>query len=117
MDAQCAALALEQYGKIAPRLRRLYHPESELLPGYRQIDGVIARDLQKDAAVRTTFISLTGGMQKPRAKSQASRVLPRIPHTMANALQHHLMLAIHRHVGQQSEIVAGGQASEVHSQN
>src|SRR6266403_916405 len=73
VHAQRPALAVGQNLEIAPSLCCLYYSESVLLPGNRQVLGVVAGDLQEHAAIRAAFISLSSRVQKTRSKAEARR--------------------------------------------
>ena len=70
MDAQRAAAAFGENGEIAAGLRSFYDAERVFLVGHRQIDGVIARDLQKNAAVGAALVGLARGVKEAFAASQ-----------------------------------------------
>jgi hypothetical protein len=59
VDAQDAAATLREDLKISPGLRRFDHAEGVRLSGYRQVHGIVARDLEKYSAIRSTFVSLS----------------------------------------------------------
>jgi len=70
VHAQCTAAALGENGKIAAGLRGLDYAEGKFLAWHGQVVGVVAGDLQEDAAVRAAFVGLASGMKergpKPR---------------------------------------------------
>src|SRR5258708_4228585 len=105
MYAQGAPLALCQDVKIATRLGCLHRSEGIFLSWYRQINGIIAGDLQKDAGVGAAFVGLSGGVQEARTKTQAGGNAFAVAYGMADGLQAVFMLAIHVYVGQQPQIV------------
>ena len=73
METQHPAPALGQHFEIAPGFRRLDDAEGVFLAGNREIVGVVAGDLQEDAAVGPALVGLPGGMQKARAEPKAGR--------------------------------------------
>src|ERR1700758_3356602 len=95
MHAQRAPPALSQYLEIAARLRRLHNSKSIFLLRNRKVESIIASHLQKHSRIRTTLISLSRGMQKTRAKSQAGRDPFPLANRVPYRLQVILMLGIH----------------------
>src|SRR5579885_3422948 len=73
VHAQQAPPAFCQDPEITPRLRRFHDPERVTLSWDGEIGGIVAGDLQEDAAVRPTLIGLPGRMQKPRTEAEAGR--------------------------------------------
>ena len=73
MDAQRAAVALDEHLEIAARLRRLDDAERVALAGHRQVRGVVAGDLQEDAGVGAALVGLAGRVQEARAEAEAGR--------------------------------------------
>src|ERR1700688_4122076 len=71
MDAQEPSPALRQHLEVAARCRRLDDAESVFLPRDRQIVGLVAGDLQKNAGVRAALVGLSGRVQEARSESQA----------------------------------------------
>ena len=59
MGAERTALALHQDLEIPSCLSRLDYAERVFLVRHRQIEGVVARDLQEDARVRAALIGLS----------------------------------------------------------
>jgi len=57
-DAQGPAATLREDLEISPGLRCFDHAEGVHLSGYRQVHGIVARDLEKYSAIRSTFVSL-----------------------------------------------------------
>src|ERR1700674_1619374 len=68
--AQCAAAAFRKNREVAAGLRGLHDPEGVLLPGHWKILGIVAGDLQEDAAIGTAFVGLSSGVQEARAKAE-----------------------------------------------
>src|SRR5579871_142278 len=87
MHSQRTPFAIGQYLKVSPSLSRLYGSECVLLSWHRQINSIVARDLQEHASVRTAFVGLSSGMQETRAKAQAGCNVLAITHSMAHGLQ------------------------------
>jgi hypothetical protein len=55
VDAQGAAATLREDLEISPGLRCFDHAEGVHLSGYRQVHGIVARDLEKYSAIRSTL--------------------------------------------------------------
>src|SRR5580704_6169572 len=106
MHPQRATTPFGQYLEIPARLRRLHHPECVLLLRHRQLDGVVACDLQEDARIWSAFVGLTRGMQKSRSKAQAGRYMLFVAHTMSQRLQHFLVLVVHLDISEHSKVIA-----------
>ena len=70
MHAKGSAAAFGENREVAASLCGFHDAESVFLAGNREIDGVIASDLEKYAAVRSTFVGLSGGVQEARAESE-----------------------------------------------
>src|SRR6266513_2977093 len=98
MDTQGPPLALRQHLKISTRLRGFHNAESVFLSRHRQVSSVIAGDLQEHSAIRSAFISLSGGVQKTRAKAEACCDASAVAHSMAHGLQAFFMLAVHLNI-------------------
>src|SRR5712664_1107174 len=110
VDAQCAAAAFGENREVAPGLRGFHDPESVFLPGYRRILGIVASDLQKNAAIGAAFVGLSSGVQEARAKAEDGGHLLLVAHGVPNTLQRLFIRGIHRYVAQDCEIVARVQA-------
>ena len=113
MNPQGTPAALGQDLEIAARLRRLDHAEGVFLAGHRQILGVLAGDLQEDAAVRAALVGLPGRMQKARAEAEAGRRFGAVADHPAPALQRRDMAGAAFDIGEQTRIVAGADAAEM----
>src|SRR5438094_416204 len=87
VDSVGPAAAVGKDLKIAARLRYLHYPEGVLLARNRQIVRIVTGDLQKYAAVRTTFVCLSGGMEKTRTEAEASGDLLSVTDSESNFLQ------------------------------
>src|SRR6516165_9493593 len=70
---QCAPAALGKNIVIATRLRRLDDAKRIGLSGHRQVRGIVARDLQKDAAVWSALVGLSGRMLETRPEADTGR--------------------------------------------
>jgi hypothetical protein len=55
VDAQGAAATLREDLEISPGLRCFDNAEGVHLSGYRQVHGIVARDLEKSSAIRSTL--------------------------------------------------------------
>ena len=106
-------VALRQNLEIAPSLCRLHHAERVRLPRHRNIQRVIARDLQEYARIRPTLVALARRVEKARAELEARRDAPRVAHADPDGLQRALVRLGHLDVREQREVVAVGQAAEV----
>src|SRR5437868_15157539 len=96
MDPQRAPAALCKNSEIAASLCCLDDAKGVLLPGNGQIFRVIASDLQKHAAVRSTLIGLTRRVKKTRTKAKNRGhfllIADRVPH----GLQGPFIVRVHR---------------------
>src|SRR5436309_13497315 len=108
MDTQGPPLAFRQHLKISTRLRGFHNAESVFLSRHRQVSSVIAGDLQEHSAVRPAFVSLSSGVQKTRAKTEACRDTFAVAHSMAHLLQALFMLAAHLNISEQSKVITRG---------
>src|SRR5437870_3492098 len=88
MRAQGASAAFRKNLQIATRLRRLDHAKSVGMTRHWQVFGVVAGDLQENAAVRPTFVGLSGRMLEARAEADAGRRLGPVSDHAAEALHH-----------------------------
>src|SRR5690348_9109501 len=116
MNMQGPAPALAKNLQIAAGLRRLYHSECVLLPGNRDIPGIVAGDLQEDAGIRPAFVRLSRGVQEARSETQDSSDLPGVANLSARGLQRFFMRGVHLDVGQHSEVIAGAERVQVRAQ-
>jgi hypothetical protein len=73
METKHPAPTFGQHLEIAPGFCRLDDSEGVFLVGNREILGVIARDLQENAAVRSALVGLPGRVQEPGAELQTGR--------------------------------------------
>jgi hypothetical protein len=86
MNAERTAVALHQNLEIPSRLGRLDHTKRVFPSRHGHIDGVIARNLQEYARVRTTLIGLSRLVQEPRSKFEARRDARVIADSLAHCL-------------------------------
>src|SRR6266849_6426969 len=86
VHAQGAAAAFGENREVAAGLRGFHDPEGVLLPGHGKILGVVAGDLQKNAAIGTAFVGLPGGVQEARAKAENRGNLFLVAHRVPNRL-------------------------------
>src|SRR5438874_4800928 len=117
MNSQCAAASLRQHRKISASLGRFYHSKSIFLPRYGEIGSIVTGNLQENAAVRTTFVGLTGRMQKARTKAQARRHFFCVAHGKTNCLQRFFVFGVHWNVAQHREVVPGADAQKMAPKN
>src|SRR5713226_4645552 len=106
MHTQRAAAAFCKNRKIAAGLCRLHNAKGVLLTWDGQILGVIASDLQKDAAIGTALVGLSGGVQEARAETENGSYFFLVAHRVANRLQGPFICGIHGDVAKDSEIIA-----------
>src|SRR5579864_9183755 len=116
MHTQRSPFAIGQHLKVSTGLRRLYGSECVLLPRNRQIDSIVAGNLQEHASVRAAFIGLSGGMQETRAKAQAGCNVLTIAHGMAHGLQCFFMRTVHLDESQQGHVIARIELAEMRPQ-
>src|SRR6476659_606534 len=95
MHAQSATAAFVQNLKIAAGLRGFDDAKSIFLIRHRQIIRIIAGYLEKDPAVWSAFIRLSGLVQESRPESQTSRYALLVADNGARLLQQLLVLVIH----------------------
>src|SRR5262249_52908618 len=72
----------------------------------RKVIGIVARDLQEDAAVRASLVGLPCGVQKARTKSQNGRNSFCVPDLVAYSFKSRLIRFIHGEIAQESEIIS-----------
>lgn len=113
VDPQRPASTFRQDLEVSPGLRRFDHAEGVLLPGHGEVGGIIAGDLQNDAAVRSTLVSLTRGMKEPRTKFEAGGHSLPVTQRQTQFLQKCFVLGIHLDVRQQGKVIAGTRALNV----
>src|SRR4029077_14158456 len=113
MHGERAAAAFGKDVEIAASLRGLYGAERVFLVGHGQIRGVIARDLQKDAAVRAAFVGLAGRMQESRAEAEASGEFLSITNGVTEFLKNFFVFGINGDVPENGEVIASAGAREM----
>src|SRR5215472_10802969 len=106
VHAQSAAAALREYLEISACLSGFDHTEGVFLPRDGEIQGVVTGDLQEDAAVGAAFVGLPGGMQETRAEAQTGGDFLGVADGLPNGLQGLFVIAVHREVAENSEVVA-----------
>src|SRR5262249_44518635 len=106
MHAQDAPPALRQHFEIAPRLRRLDDAETVFVTRHVEIVGVVAGDLQKHAAVRPSFVGLSGRMEETRPKPDAGRHPLAVTDHYADILQRVAVSPVALDVGEKRAVVA-----------
>src|SRR5579859_1606817 len=116
MDPQCTAIPFCENLKIAPCLGRLYDPKCVFLFGHRNVDRVIASDLEKDAAVGSALVGLAGGMLKTRPKFRAGGDALFVANRMTDRLERRLMHIVHFNVGENRKVISGADAVQVSAQ-
>ena len=113
MHAQSAPPSLRQNLEIAASLRCLHDSECVLLAGHGELHRIVARDLQENSSVGSTFIGLTCRMQETGAKAEAGGNVLAIAHGVAHLLQRLFVLSIHLNVGENCEIISGFDSRQV----
>ena len=83
---QGATAALREYFEIAARLRLLDYAKGVGLARHRQILGIVASDLQEDAAVWSALVGLPRRVLKTRPEADTRRCLGPIANDAAKAL-------------------------------
>src|SRR5215469_1173326 len=106
MHTQRAPATFRKNREIPACLRGLNHTERVFLFGHGKVIGVLACNLQEDATVRPTFVSLSCRVQEPGTKSQNCRYSLCVPDSVTNDLQSSFILRVHRDIAQESEVVS-----------
>ena len=114
--AQRAPAALGKDLEIAARLRRLDDAERVGLAGHRQVLGIVAGDLQEDAAVRPALVGLSRRMLEARPEADAGRRLGPVADHPAEALHHLDMGGVALDIGEQRGVIAGADPPEMRLQ-
>src|SRR5437868_5493833 len=117
MNPESAAMPLGQYLKIAASLRGFNDAEGVLLTRRRQIDRIIARDLQKHAAVWAAFVTLSRRVKEARPEAKTCRDSLLVSHHMPYVLKRFFICVVHFNVGEQTEIVTLVNPADVRLQN
>src|SRR5262245_48142757 len=105
VHSEHASVALRQNVKVSPGLGRLDHTKCVLPSGYRQVDRVIASDLQEHPCVRAAFVGLSSRMQETRPKFETCGDPLDVTDPFSDLLQQTPMGLVHLKVGQNREIV------------
>src|ERR1700731_37977 len=113
MHTQCAAPAFGQHREIATRLRGFYNAKRIFLPWNREIDSVVASDLQKNATVGAALVSLSGGMQEARTKTEHCGDFFAVANGKAYGLHGFLVGVIHGDVAKHCEVIAVPQTAKM----
>src|SRR5579871_3719200 len=95
MHAQRAPATFRKHLEVTARLRRLHHTERVLLPGHRNVLGVVTRDLEEYAAVRAALVRLPGRVEEARSEAQTRGDFLRVAHAVSNALERHFVRLVH----------------------
>src|SRR5882762_6589462 len=117
MDAKRTTAAFGENVEVAAGLRSFYGPERIFLARDGEIESVVAGDLQKDAAVRTAFISLAGGVQKARAEAEAGGDFLFVADDVAKLLQDFFVFRVHRNVAENGEVISGSRSGAMFFQH
>src|SRR5690349_2459334 len=116
MDAQGPSLALCQYLEIPACLRSLHDAECVFLSRHRQVSSIVTGDLQQYSTIRPAFVSLSGGVQETRAKTETRCHASAVAYRMAHLLQALFMLTVHLNIGEQSKVIASGKPAQMRAQ-
>src|SRR5262245_13327976 len=106
MDTERPTVALHQDFKVAAGLRRLHDAKTISASRDWHVGGIVAGNLQKYAAVRTTLVRLPSRVQEAGPVPQTCCHLLGIPYSLADGLQRLLMCVVHLNVGRDTEIVS-----------
>ncbi len=117
MDAQGAAIVLDEDQKIAACLRGFHEAETVFLIGYRYVIGVVTRDLQEDSGVRSAFVGLPRGMEETRAEAQTAGDSLHIATARADSQERGEVRIVHLDVSEQREIIARADPIEMGAQD
>src|SRR5450432_4116708 len=104
MNAQGAAVAIRENLKIAASLSSFHNSESVFLPGYGEVGGIVAGDLQKHAGVWTALIGLSGGVQEARTEAQTRGHFLFVADRMTHRLQLSLVRVVALDVSKKAKI-------------
>ena len=113
MNAQDTPAAFREHVEITARLRRLDDPEGIFLVWNREIEGVVAGDLQKNATVRAAFIGLPGRVQEARSEAHAGGDPLAVADEDAQMLQRIAMARVAFHIGEDRTVIAVANAREM----
>src|SRR6266568_4012386 len=113
MHPQGAPVSIGEHLEVAAGLRRLDDAKGIFMSGNRQINGVVAGNLQKNSAVGTAFIGLASGVQKAWSKTEARSHTLAVADQVTYGLQLLFVDVIHLDVGQYGKIVAARQTVEM----
>src|SRR4029077_4066176 len=105
MRSQGAPTPLGEDVVIATRLRRFYDAKGVGLSWHRQVVGVVASDLQKDAAVRSALIGLASRMLAARRKADTGRRLGAVADSAPYTLDRLPMGATALDIGEQRCVI------------
>src|SRR2546422_2766174 len=105
MNPQCASPTFSQYCEISASLRGFDDAEGVLLIRHRQIERIVASNLQEHSGIRPTLVGLAGRMQKARTKAQTSRHALSISNQMPRRLKYLFVLFIHLDVCEQRKVI------------
>src|SRR5271169_751874 len=113
---QGAPTAFGKNPEIAARLRLLDDPKGIGMAGHRQILGIVAGDLQEDAAVRSALVGLSRRMLEARPEADACGCLRAVTNGATDALQDVNMGGAALDVGEQCRVVTGADPPEMRLQ-
>src|SRR5215813_992985 len=106
VDAQSAPAAFGENVEVAASLRGFHDTKCIFLAWDCQVGSIIAGNLQEDAAVWAALVGLSCGVQKARAKAEASGDFLFVANDVAKFLEHFFVFGVHRNVAEDGEVVA-----------
>src|SRR5215813_7012116 len=106
VDAQSAAAAFGENVEVAASLRGFHDTKRIFLAGDCHVGGVVAGNLQEDAAVWAALVGLSRGVQKARAEAEARSDFLLVAYGVAKLLQHFFIFGVHRNVAEDGEVIA-----------
>ena len=113
MDAEGAAAAFSEDIEVTASLRGLYGAERVFLIGHGEVGSIVAGDLEKYAAVGATFVSLSCGMQKSRAETEARGEFLFVTNDVTEFLKDFFIFGVHGDVAEDGEVIARASAGEM----
>ena len=114
--AQDAPPALFEDAEVATRLCGLDDAEARFAARYFHIRSGIRRDLEKNAGVRSTLVGLTGRVQETRPELQTGGDVLSVADRGSQLLQRLYVSLAAVQIGQDGEIIAIVNATEVRAE-
>src|ERR1700748_1090612 len=110
---QSASSPFGENVEVAARLRFLYDAERVGLSGHRQVLGIVAGDLQEDAAVRPALIGLPRRVLETRPEADASCRFGAVANQSTEPLHRVNMGGIALDIGEQRSVIARTDPAEM----